>query len=706
MNEMLNQRLEFVSTELETHNSKYHPGLLLDKLILCIPDTGKDSKEDKQKQKDCISKQLNNVVNSKGDSSYFQLIKTRHQKTLKGLGGQTWAQELIAPMALHLARAALLENANVCLHRTYGFAYLPGSGLKGLARAWAITTWLPKQADPITAWQAIARVFGTGNNHEWQEVWKQYPKVQIQTEKKLQTDCIGAVTFHDAWPNKWPELMVDVLAPHHGDYYSSKGEKIPGDWEDPIPVNFLTIKPGVAFDFHLSPTQGMGTQEDLNLARQFLESALCTRGAGGKTSAGYGMFDPAKGSSVNVHQFEDATTFRCELELITPAFLAGADPSRPEGCDLRGSTLRGQLRWWWRTLHTGHLSGTDLYKLESALWGSASTGGAIGLSLIASDDNPKPILAPFKEYIPNERHPLNPDKKFLNKHGISSIKVGDITHEQYGLIYLAYGMDEFSNKERVRKVRYCLEAPANWQLTFQTRSTSVSFSDKSEYKLDQQEVLDQALSALKLLSQFGGVGARSRKGFGSLKVHDDSRKLSVLKIKDSAAKLRSKFDNILVRNPNPDNYYVRYDEPFIVKTNIKCIHKNVDSWKIMDMVGKCYIRFASKYKHKKIKTYLGLPRQIHGPKDKPIGHQTSSTHETPIPLKSQGLSGKENKLSRHSAPYFIHVDCDEKNIYSVNILFLYDHLIRPENSKENKDEWNKFMEELKLEIIKEVSSAP
>ena len=32
----------------------------------------------------------------------------------------------VTPLTMHLARASALENAGLCLHPLYGFAYLPG----------------------------------------------------------------------------------------------------------------------------------------------------------------------------------------------------------------------------------------------------------------------------------------------------------------------------------------------------------------------------------------------------------------------------------------------------------------------------------------------------------------------------------------------------------------------------------------------------
>ena len=49
-------------------------------------------------------------------------------------GATTVSAITIGPLTLHLARASALENAGICLHSLYGFTYLPGSGLKGMAR--------------------------------------------------------------------------------------------------------------------------------------------------------------------------------------------------------------------------------------------------------------------------------------------------------------------------------------------------------------------------------------------------------------------------------------------------------------------------------------------------------------------------------------------------------------------------------------------
>ena len=41
--------------------------------------------------------------------------------------GAVWTRITSDSLALHLARASILENASICLHPIYGFPYLPGT---------------------------------------------------------------------------------------------------------------------------------------------------------------------------------------------------------------------------------------------------------------------------------------------------------------------------------------------------------------------------------------------------------------------------------------------------------------------------------------------------------------------------------------------------------------------------------------------------
>jgi len=179
-----------------------------------------------------------------------------------------WKQKPIWRMTMHLSRAASTENASVCMHAVYGFAYIPGTGLKGMTRAYAQLEEGKDENDTD-----VKRIFGSLKNGA------------------------GTVIFHDAWPNNWPRLEKDIVNSHHPDYYSNKGvNSPPGDWENPNPVFFLAIAPETEFRFAVSP-KNTDTQSisDTEIAAGWLKKALKELGAGGKTAAGYGYFSGSDG---------------------------------------------------------------------------------------------------------------------------------------------------------------------------------------------------------------------------------------------------------------------------------------------------------------------------------------------------------------------------------------------------------------------------
>ena len=60
-----------------------------------------------------------------------------------------------------------------------------------------------------------------------------------------------------------------------------------------------------------------------------------------------------------------AISFECEI--ITPMFMAGADGKTPE---LRPPSIKGMMRFWWRAMN-GHLPLDELWKKEGELFGAS-----------------------------------------------------------------------------------------------------------------------------------------------------------------------------------------------------------------------------------------------------------------------------------------------------------------------------------------------
>lgn len=581
--------------------------------------------------------------------SIFADLYRRWSDAIKGLPDTTtFICQTLTPLTLHLSRASALENAGICLHRIYGFVYLPGSGLKGMARAYAETVWLPTQPDQKQAWRQIEDVFGWAPNPERQRLISDpdHPaerRLVILGDQELEIKaCCGSIIFHDAWPVAWPTLMVDIVNNHHPDYYQAPdndNNHAPGDWENPVPVYFLCCKPGTKFLFALSKRRSQVPDELLQLAQEWLIGALCHQGAGAKANAGYGAFTVCEDVSEPLKQRVQATweaavssksdkaepiraEIIIEVELVSPGFFAGAEQfgnAAREGCNLRSATLRGLLRWWWRTLHAGFIDIVILRALEASIWGNTESGGAVRIVIERISQG---TACPY-----DKRSKAQFDNTL--KKSDYGIPGSDPTKTTQGLWYTSYGMDESRGR------RWYLEPGPKWRIRIICRT---AYYDGQSIPPDM--VLKQALAALFLLCYLGGVGAKSRKGFGSLKCQlGDTWSLD--KCREIGDSLRK---HLGLPNKFQDSYY---KSPSINKLlgPIEIHFTWNDIWAVLDQIGFAYQAFAKRYAHDQRKIALGLPRRIGRP-----GQPTRGQFRPQPPVQK-----------RHASPVIIHVDYDDSN---------------------------------------------
>lgn len=141
--------------------------------------------------------------------------------------------------------------------RSVGVPYLPGSSVKGLARAAARL-----RADP-----SMETLFGPD---------------RIDRDGDVN---IGDLIFLDAYPVSLPQLEVDVINCHHPAYYAGHSP-YPSETEDPVPVYFLTVAAGTTWIFRLLSRSGKHVAQGADLLRFGLKEL----GAGAKTAVGYGSF--------------------------------------------------------------------------------------------------------------------------------------------------------------------------------------------------------------------------------------------------------------------------------------------------------------------------------------------------------------------------------------------------------------------------------
>ncbi len=163
-------------------------------------------------------------------------------------------------LIIGLGGTSVIETG-MTLHPLYGFPYLPGSGLKGLARAYAeIVEVAPKEE--------LLEIFGS----------------EDKDPHNVANNRQGKVFFMDGLPLSFPKLELDIMNPHYSEYY--QGNKPPADYLNPVPVTFLAVAAGQKFSFAVYSRDKSLTEK----AKAWLIGGLTELGAGGKTNVGYGYF--------------------------------------------------------------------------------------------------------------------------------------------------------------------------------------------------------------------------------------------------------------------------------------------------------------------------------------------------------------------------------------------------------------------------------
>jgi CRISPR-associated protein Cmr6 len=161
----------------------------------------------------------------------------------------------------------VVKTAGLALDRFTGLPYIPGSALKGLARAGARDA----GEDP----QRIAQVLGNAAERD-------------------DSGTAGTVAFLAAFPLDDAKIELDVVTCHHPAY--CRGDRqVATDDENPEPHVFPAVAQGSVFRFVVLPVVHRVGAQDVADAIGWLKHGLCSLGVGAKTAAGYGWFEPPSG---------------------------------------------------------------------------------------------------------------------------------------------------------------------------------------------------------------------------------------------------------------------------------------------------------------------------------------------------------------------------------------------------------------------------
>jgi CRISPR-associated protein Cmr6 len=291
----------------------HNPGLVFERFVR---DWGwyeqRGDKEAKQK----AWKEIEPIV-SKGDEQLLNEFNARWQLDAQAISALVFTLKTDWRFITGLGRKGPLE-AGFTFNR-YGFPILPGSSVKGIARAWAFyqlaellkasLEHIPnhsdsedepddrKDLDKASPLNRLERIVSKDDDVKYRRAFTWYygenPEAFTLAEQFRAifgtTSNAGGAVFLDAIPTHVPKLELDIMNPHFPDYY--QGTQFPTDWQSPKPVFFLTVAPNTEFRFAVG-WRGKVNKELQKCAREWLEKGLQELGAGAKTSAGYGYFKP------------------------------------------------------------------------------------------------------------------------------------------------------------------------------------------------------------------------------------------------------------------------------------------------------------------------------------------------------------------------------------------------------------------------------
>lgn len=319
-----------------------------------------------------------------------------------------------------------------------------------------------------------------------------------------------------------------------------------------------------------------------------------------------------------------------EIETITPMFLSGADQGKAE---LRAASIKGLLRFWWRALQAE----SDLNNLrarESAIFGSSDEkkggGSSFAIRIITNGD-------------------FNPTKNKFPSNPQYQVPVEGKSFKVNILEYLSYGTYENIPRQGNVFTREYYPAKMKFYIV-------LNFIDEAWR--------DEVLKAFYVWSILGGIGSRSRNGFGSFNVVNMEEAFKNIK------------DIISVETPYEQENIRKLIKSNSIRTTYPSFTKDTKIFKTKQIfnaefdaladVGKIYKNGRGKLE----KRHFFDKRQYIG-----------------APIVERKVT--KSLLDRHAKPYFIKI-AKEGNQYRAYVLYLPSRYCMELNNAEQHD--RKFAE--------------
>ena len=192
-----------------------------------------------------------------------------------------------------------------------------------------------------------------------------------------------------------------------------------------------------------------------------------------------------------------------EYELITPLFGGGTETQKADPVSvIRVPSIRGQLRFWWRAIRGGQFSSiAEMKKIEDLIWGSTETPSAVIIELKTVEEAKST----------NEKHKIPfTVEKYQNRRGEDKYTVRNSPK------IAPYATFPLLPDKNQRKQAGWTSAPVRIGLKFKIEirhPETVPVKNGKEIDLN-----DEVSATLWAWETFGGIGARTRRGFGAIRL--------------------------------------------------------------------------------------------------------------------------------------------------------------------------------------------
>lgn len=216
-------------------------------------------------------------------------------------------------------------------------------------------------------------------------------------------------------------------------------------------------------------------------------------------------------------------------ELITPLFGGGSEPGKADSdMVIRGSGIRGQLRFWWRACRGGGFNGDlgAMKKAEDRLWGARSKPG-----------EPRPSKVQVCVKVTEVGNRLQPFE--IKPRGVKSYRAESVR----GSGIPPYAVFPLQPKEEDVR-RYGIKTTIHPVLDNVKFDLVITFPERERAEVE---------AALWAWETFGGVGGRTRRGFGAIRlVAVDGKPVESPKARDIEVTIREDLRKHVIDGRWPD----------------------------------------------------------------------------------------------------------------------------------------------------------